>query len=107
MSLFIQNLIWVMITWFVAGFVMAWALGLPWLRSIQVGLSSLIVGLLVVVRVILRNPRLDRLFSFGPAEDEDGDPLLGCFFVIPLMIALIAFLSWLSIQLWRFIGVVT
>lgn len=105
MSFFIQNLIWVMITWFVAGWVIAWALGLPWLRSIQAGLMALIIGLLIVVQVILRNPHLDRLFSYGPEEDEDGNPFLGCFFVIPLMIALIAFLSWLSIQVGRFIGV--
>ena len=88
------------------GFVVAWVFDIPWLRSIQAGLTSLIFGLIIVAGVILRNPRLDRLFTYGPGEDEDGDPLLGCFFAIPIIIALTTFLAWISIQTARFIGMV-
>jgi hypothetical protein len=92
--------------WFLAGYLSALLVGrfvnLPW-GPVQFGLLGLIVGLVALVPK-LQSEHGRRLFFEGPEIDEDGDPILGCLWLIPLQILLLTLLGWAGwfISRWLF-----
>jgi hypothetical protein len=68
-----------------------------------IGLLGLIVGLVALVPK-LQSEHGRRLFFEGPEIDEDGDPILGCLWLIPLQILLFTLLGWAGwfISRWLF-----
>lgn len=90
--------------WFLAGYIPALLLArfihLPF-QLFQCGLFSLLVGLLLLASFI-RTERGRRLFYEGPAEDEDGDPFVGCLWFLPLFIIMAALAIWLPWYLAEF-----
>jgi hypothetical protein len=81
--------------WFLAGFLLTIVIGFFVGRSlgyIQGGLISLLIGLVSLLPII-RTERGRHLFFDGPDEDEEGDPLIGCLWLIPAQIILLSILA--------------
>lgn len=83
--------------WFLAGYAPAylatWFANLP-LQPAQFGLLALVVGLLFLSG-ITTTERGRRLFYEGPRGDEDGDPLIGCLWFLPICLVGFALIAWL------------
>ena len=90
--------------WFLAGFmltiVLDFFIGSP-LGYLQGGLISTVIGLVSLLPII-HTERGRRLFFEGPEEDEDGDLLIGCLWLIPaqiILLSILAMLVWIVLQL--------
>jgi hypothetical protein len=71
------------------------------LSIFQWGLIGLLIGL-IGLAIVTRTERGRRMFYEGPAADEEGDILVGCFWVIILQLfalALLAGVIWVILQL--------
>jgi len=83
--------------WFLAAFTLAILVNqmfpLP-VSAFQCGLAGLIVGLMALLPT-LQTERGRRLFYEGPGSGEDGDPRIGCLWLIPAEILLLTVLGWL------------
>ena len=90
------------VAWFLAGYAVTWLVN-AWFRSpveaYQGGLMGLIVGLIILMPAI-RTERGRRLFYEGPAEGEEGDPVIGCLFLLPILILIVTIIAWLVEQVW-------
>ena len=82
--------------WFAAGYVMVALiirfLDLP-LAPFQGGVVGLLIGLVWLV-LITSTEQGRHLFYEGPEEDEEGDPLVGCLWVTPFVIMMLAAIGW-------------
>jgi hypothetical protein len=84
--------------WFLSDYLAALLVGrfisLPF-GPIQVGLLGMIIGLVGLLSR-LQTEQGRRLFYEGPGVGEDGDPLLGCLWLIPIQILLFTLLGWIG-----------
>lgn len=92
--------------WFLSGYLAALLLGrfvdLPF-GPVQFGLLGMIIGLMALL------PRLQteqgrRLFYEGPEVGEDGDPILGCLWFIPVQILLFTLLGWIGWGIFQWVS---
>jgi len=99
-----RSLLFFIAVWFFIGFALAALMDefvpLP-LSIFQGGLIGLLIGLIALV-IVTRTERGRRMFYEGPTEEEEGDVLVGCLWVITLelfAVALLAGVIWVILQL--------
>jgi hypothetical protein len=92
-----QPLLAYILRWFVSGYLITALVSryveLPF-NPIQLGLFGLLIGL-IGLAIVTRTERGRRMFYEGPGPDEDGDPLIGCLWMITGYVAVIAILGWM------------
>ena len=96
-------LVFFVIIWFAVGYILAILanqfLPLP-LTPLQFGIVGSIIGL-IGLAFVTSNERSRRIFFEGPTADEEGDPLVGCLWMITLemfALALLAGMIWMILQ---------
>ncbi len=91
------------VLYFLAGLALAALFKVSPIRMFQAGVFTMLVGLVYVMTMILPDEYRKRIFFDGPKSDEEGSPLVGLFYAIPLSLLICAGVGWIVITLFELI----
>jgi len=92
--------------WGISGYVIGASIeyaGVPYRAGLMFASVNVIMGM-VLLKGVISDPFGDRMFFEGPKMDEDGDPRVGCLWLVPMNFLLMGGLMWLGVILFRFIN---